>query len=260
MKRLPLIIALVLLVAACGRIETGNVGVRTAWNGKVVLEEVTPGFYTSITSSVESFSAKQITVDLFDMKPKAKDNLSLSDMDIEIYYTINSAQSAEITIKYANRNAWDRNAGVWYPAYNLVRSFARESAYSAVAKYDSLEIHKHRDTLRDAILASLQKKLDETDEGVFQVRKVVVRNLQTDPSVENAIKLAVAKNKELEAKRIELDIAKKQSQINRALDASLTKKILRQRELDVMEKAITEGAKPLVIFGGSGATPLINIK
>ena len=88
---------------------------------------------------------------------------------------------------------------------------------------------------------------------------MVVRNLQTDPSVENAIKLAVAKNKELEAKRIELDIAKKQSQINRALDASLTNKILRQRELDVMEKAITEGAKPLVIFG-SGVTPLINIK
>lgn len=259
MKRLPLILGMILLVTACGRIETGNVGVRTAWNGKVVLEEVTPGFYTAITSSVESFSAKQITVDLFDMKPKAKDNLSLSDMDIEIYYTIDSAKSAEITIKYANRNAWDRNAGVWYPAYNLVRSFARESAYSAVAKYDSLEIHKHRDTLRDAVLDSLQKKLDETDPDVFQVRKVVVRNLQTDPSVENAIKLAVAKNKELEAKRIELDIAKKQSQINRALDASLTKKILRQRELDVMEKAITEGSKPLVIFG-SGATPLINIK
>ena len=175
MKRLALIMGLVLLISACGRIETGNVGVRTAWNGKVVLEEVTPGFYTSITSSVEPFSAKQITVELFDMKPKAKDNLSLSDMDIEIYYTIDSGQSAELSIKYANRNAWDRNVGVWYPAYNLVRSFARESAYSAVAKYDSLEIHKHRDTLRDEIQASLQKKLDEADENVFQIRKVVVR-------------------------------------------------------------------------------------
>jgi len=259
MKKYPLIILMALLVAACGRIETGNVGVRTAWNGKVVLEEVAPGFYTSITSSVEPFSAKQITVELFDMKPKAKDNLSLSDMDIEIYYTIDSKQSAEITIKYANRNAWDRNTGVWYPAYNLVRSFARESAYAAVAKYDSLEIHKHRDTLRDSIQSSLQAKLDETDPNVFQIKKVVVRNLQTDPSVENAIKLAVAKNKELEAKLIELDIAKKQAQINRALDASLTSKILRIRELDVMEKAITEGSKPLVIFG-NGATPLINLK
>lgn len=258
MKRV-ILLSLILLTAACGRIETGNIGVRKAWNGKIQMEEVTPGFYTALTSTITQYSAKEITVDLFDMKPKAKDNLSLADMDLEVYYRSDPNKTAELLVKYSNRNAYDRQAGVWYPAYHLVRSFAREAAYAEVAEYESLEIHKHRDKLRDSIHQRLQEKLEKADPGIFKITKVVARNIKTDASVENAIKLAVAKNKELEAKRIELDIAKKQSQINRALDASLTKKILRQRELDVMEKAISEGSKPIVIFG-QGATPLINLK
>lgn len=258
MKRITLL-CIILLTVACGRIETGNVGVRKAWNGKIQMEEVTPGFYTALTSTVVQYSAKEITVDLFDMQPKAKDNLTLADMDLEIYYRSDPENTAELFVKYSNRNAYNRQTGVWYPAFHLVRSFAREAAYAEVAEYRSLEIHKHRDALRDRIHKRLQIKLDKSDPNIFTITKVVVRNIKTDASVEKAIKLAVAKNKELEAKRIELDIAKKQAQINRALDASLTKKILRQRELDVMEKAISEGSRPIVIFGQS-VTPLINIK
>ena len=76
-----------LLLSACGAIESGNVGVRTSFTGSVNTTEMQQGFYTHITSDVQEFSTKEITVALMDMQPKAKDNLTLADLDLEVYYT-----------------------------------------------------------------------------------------------------------------------------------------------------------------------------
>lgn len=249
-----------LTMVGCGTIETGNVGVRTAWDGQVNMTELSPGFYTAFLSSVQEFSAKEITVELRELTPKAKDNLSLANVDVEVYYTASGDQIAELSTKYANRHLLE--GGMWYPAYELVRSLSRDAVYSTFADYDSLVVHQNRDVVRHAIMERTQRALDGTDHGVFRVTKVVVRDIKTDPSVEEAIKIAVSRNKELEAKGIELRIAREQVEINKALTASLTPEILRQRELEVIENACTSGGSTCVLTvngNGSSAVPLVNV-
>jgi regulator of protease activity HflC (stomatin/prohibitin superfamily) len=257
MRKLLILFIIPFVLIGCGRIDQGHKGVRTTFTGDVLEEELNQGFYTAFTSDVEEYTAKEMTVEVFDMTPKAADNLSLSDFDMEVYYIVDESQIAEKKIKYSGRDGWEK--GIGFSCFFLVRSMARETAYDIVSNYKSLEIHKNRDVVRRGVHEALQSRLNETDPGYFTITKVVIRNIKTDPSVEDAIKQAVAKNKELEAKKIELDIVAEQVKINHALDASLTDKILRQREIDVMEKAVTSGSKPIVLLGGGG-TPLINIK
>lgn len=254
MKKLLLLLAVLTLVG-CGSIEEGNVGVRTTFTGKVVNEEMPQGFYTKLTSSVDQYSAKEITVELNDMRPKAGDNLSLADLDLEVYYRTEANLIADLKIKYSKRTGW--KDGVGLPAYFLVRSMAREATYNEIAKYNSLEIHKNRDKLADAISASLQTSLDKSDPQTFVVTKVIVRSAVTDPSIEESIKLKVARQNELKAKETELEIAEKQVAINQKLDQSLTPAVLRQRELDVQMAAIEKGVVAQMILGN--ATPVFNV-
>lgn len=259
MYKHTLTLLFVAFLTACGSIDTGNVGVRTTFTGEILADEVLQGFYTSFTSNVTPYSTKEITVDLFDMRPKAADNLSMHDLDIEVYYVPKQSSVAELKIKYANRDGYDEKSGVWYPAYELVRSNARNVAYEEVAKHNSLDVHKERDAIAKAIHEGVQIALDESDPGIFSITKVIIRNAATDPSIEESIKIAVAKNKELEAKRIELDIAQKQVEINQTLDLSLTPAVLRQRELDVQLAAIEKGSNVTLVLG-NGVTPMIPVK
>ena len=102
-----LLLAVVVLAAtSCGTIETGNVGVRTTL-GKVNPEEVEPGIDVGlpVVTQVQVFSGKEIAVELNDLTPKARDNLSLRDLDLTVYYKVATGSISELYIKYAARHA-----------------------------------------------------------------------------------------------------------------------------------------------------------
>lgn len=248
-------------MTACSAVETGEVGVRTSFSGKVKMEELDQGFYTHILSDLDVYTVKETTVELMDMQPKAKDNLTLDDLDIEVYYTIDPSKVADMKVKYSGRDhKGDGLGGVWYPAYDLVRSIARASVYTTISGYDSLTIHQQRETIKEEIRAGTQKVLDKTDPGIFKITKVVIREVKTDPSIENSIKIAVARNKELEAKTTELEIAQKQVEINEVVTNSLTPEILEQMKLEVIREACSKGTCILSLDQGSGATPVLNVR
>ena len=60
---------------------------------------------------------------------------------------------------------------------------ARSAIYEQVATIDSLELHRQRDIIADLVLADLQSRLELSDPGIFTVTRVVIRALNTDPSV-----------------------------------------------------------------------------
>lgn len=247
-----------LSMAACSAVETGEVGVRTSFSGEVKMQELDQGFYTHVLSSIDTYTVKEITVELTDMQPKAKDNLTLDDLDIEVYYTIDPSQVADIKVKYSGRDR--KGGGVWFPAYDLVRSISRGAVYKTIAEYDSLTIHQQREKIKEEIRLETQAVLDKTDAGIFKITKVVIRDVKTDPSIEASIKLAVARNKELEAKAIELDIAHKQVEINEAVTNSLTPEILEQLKLEVIKDACSKGTCILSLDQSGGATPVLNVR
>ena len=202
-------------------IESGNVGVRKTL-GKVNPEEVSPGlnFRVPAVTRITEFVGKEIAIDLTDLTPKAADNLSLRDMDVTVFYKAASGQIADLYVKYANAHHYDKESDSYFPAYRLVYREARRAAYETVAEIDSLTMHKKREQIADSIEARLQETLDSNDAGVFEVTRVVIRSVLTDPSIEESIREAVANQKRLEAKQVMVEIERKNAEIE-AIRASV---------------------------------------
>jgi regulator of protease activity HflC (stomatin/prohibitin superfamily) len=267
-----LLVVVVVTATSCGTIETGNVGVRTTL-GKVNPEEVEPGVYLGVPgiSQVQIFSGKEIAVDLNDLTPKARDNLSLRDLDLTVYYKVATGAVAELYIKYAARHARAEGAREFLPAYQLVQGVARNVVFEEASKIDSLVMHTKRDEMAAAIRRGIQVELDANDKGVFTITRVVVRALSTDPAIEKAIQESVAAQKQLETTRQRIQIAEAEALVeikkaegiakaNQIINQSLTREYLQhEANLVLMKFAEKGGTSTVVIPANMQTAPLINI-
>ncbi len=240
-------------------IESGNVGVRKTL-GKIDPEEVAPGLNFRVPGVIRitEFVGKEIAIDLTDLTPKAADNLSLRDMDVTVFYKAASGQIADLYVKYANAHQYDNESDSYFPAYRLVYREARRAAYETVAEIDSLTMHKKREQIADSIKARLQQTLDGNDPGVFEVTRVVIRSVLTDPSIEESIREAVANQKRLEAKQVMVEIERRNAEIeairaqgianaNNIINKTLTTEYL-QHELNLtLQKFAETGANTIVV-------------
>lgn len=255
-----------------GTIGSGNVGVRTTL-GVISPDEIAPGIYLKwpIISSVEEFSAKEIAIDLNDLTPKAKDNLSLRDFDVTVYYRVKDSAVAELQTKYAGQSMRAPEGGYYLPAFELVFRVARNVAYEEIARVDSLVMHTRRDQLADAIKTNMQIELEKADQGVFGITRVVIRSVMTDPSIEEAIRAAVANQKKLEAMAVQTEIAKKEAEIrvteadgiarsNRIIAGSLTREYLQHEANQALLKFAEKGnTNTVVIPAGTSIAPMLNV-
>lgn len=249
----------IFLYSAVVLIESGNVGIKKTL-GKVNPEEVTPGMNLRlpIVTSITEFVGKEIAIDLTDLTPKAADNLSLRDMDVTIFYKAASDSISDLYVKYANAHQFDQESGTYFPAYRLVYRETRRAAYETVAEIDSLTMHKKREQIADSIKMRLQETLDSNDPGVFEVTRVVIRSILTDPSIEESIREAVANQKRLEAKQVMVEIERKNAEIeairaqgianaNDIINKTLTNEYL-QHELNLTLQRFAEtGANTIVV-------------
>jgi regulator of protease activity HflC (stomatin/prohibitin superfamily) len=253
------ILAVTLLFFAVVVIESGNVGVKKTL-GKVQPEEITPGLSLRIPAitTITEFVGKEIAIDLTDLTPKAADNLSLRDMDVSVFYRAESDQISDLYVKYANAHHYDQESDSYFPAYRLVFREARRAAYETVAQIDSLTMHKKREQIADSVKIRLQETLDANDPGVFQVTRIVIRSVLTDPSIEASIREAVANQKRLEAKQVMVEIERKNAEIeairaqgianaNGIINKTLTNEYL-QHELNLtLQKFAETGANTIVV-------------
>lgn len=265
-------IVLSVVFGVAGTIGTGNVGVRTTL-GVISPNEIGPGVYVKwpVISSVEEHSAKEIALDLNDLTPKAKDNLSLRDFDVTVYYRVKDAAIAELQAKYAGQSVRAPEGGYYLPAYELVFRVARNVAYEEIAKVDSLVMHTRRDQLADAIRTNMLAELEKADQSVFAITRVVIRSVMTDPSIEEAIRAAVANQKKLEAMAVQTEIAKKEAEIrvteadgiarsNRIIAGSLTREYLQhEANLALLKFAEKGNTNTVVIPAGTSIAPMLNV-
>ncbi|MDN3653308.1 SPFH domain-containing protein [Thalassotalea ponticola] len=235
-----LIIAL-MLFTSWYVVDTGHIAVEKTL-GTVDMEEVPAGlnWKLPLLTQAYEFSAKEIAIDFNDLRPKARDNLRLQDLDISIYYKVDPSKISEMMVKYAA--SYTKGKDALLPAYNVVYREGRDVIYEEVTKIDSLALHRNRDQLRLGIATELQLKLDDKDPGIFTITRVAIRALNTDPTIEAAIQKAVQAQKTLEAKKVEVEIAGKDAEIeiarargiaeaNAIINSSLTPEYL-QHELN----------------------------
>lgn len=262
-----LIVLLAFLAVGCGRIGTGHVGVRTDFNKTVESVELQPGWYGAVFTSVDEFVIKETEMPLNDMKPKAKDNLSLRDLDVSIFYTVNPGMVSDVLVKYAGMSQIGGD-GFWYPAFSLVERVGRGAVYDATAQFDSLTIHTRRSELETAIHQRVQSEMDKSDKGVFVVTKVIVRQVVTDPALEQAIQQSVQVQKQIEAKKGQIDLARAEAErqrveadgtarANQILAASLTDQFLRYESIKMQGAFAKQGTHTVLMQ--PGAQPLVNV-
>jgi len=275
LRRLTLPLA-ALSLAACSQIDTGNVGVERTL-GKVGTEALTPGVYFTLFKSVDEFTTKEVSFQLVDMTPKSRDNLTMKDVDIDVYYKTTPAAVPGLYVKYQG-DVVQHNQIVQGGTKDLVVAFsrvsreAREAIYKSVAELDATTMHTKRTELSEMVRARLQEELEKNDKGAFVVTAVNVRNLLTDPAIEAAIRSRAETDQAIEKKRKEVELAKAEAErlivqaqgearANEIISASLTPS-LKEIKLAELQRdtALALAGKPgnTVLLGG-GATPLVNV-
>jgi regulator of protease activity HflC (stomatin/prohibitin superfamily) len=263
-------------LTACTQIDTGNVGVERTL-GKVSPDALPPGIYFTLFKNVDEFSAKEVSFQLNDMTPKSRDNLTMKDVDIDIYFKVNPSAVPGLYTKYQgdvvrHKDVVDNGTKDLVIAYSRVSREARESVYKSIAQLDATTMHTKRSELSELVRAGLQKELDANDKGAFVVTAVNVRNILTDPAIEAAIRQRAETDQAIEKKRKEVELAKAeaerliveaegQAKANQILSASLTPAIKEIKLAELQRDtalAIASKQGNTVLLGG-GAQPLVNV-
>lgn len=272
----PLLWALTALLAGCTQIDTGNIGVERTL-GKVSAEALPPGIYLTVFKTVDEFTAKEIGFQLNDMTPKSRDNLTMKDVDIDVYFKVMPTAIPGLFTKYQgdvvrHGDVVQNGTKDLVIAYSRVSREAREAVYKAVAEMEATTMHTKRADLSERVRAGLQQELDANDKGAFVVTAVNVRNLLTDPAIEAAIRQRAETDQAIERKRKEVELAKAeaerlvveaegQARANQIISASLTP-ALKEIKLAELQRdaalAIAGKAGNTVLLGG-GAQPLVNV-
>ena len=265
-----------LSLTACSQIDTGNVGVERTL-GKVGTEALTPGVYFTLFKSVDEFTTKEVSFQLVDMTPKSRDNLTMKDVDIDVYYKTTPAAVPGLYVKYQG-DVVQHNQIVQGGTKDLVVAFsrvsreAREAIYKSVAELDATTMHTKRTELSEMVRSRLQTELENNDKGAFVVTAVNVRNLLTDPAIEAAIRSRAETDQAIEKKRKEVELAKAEAErlivqaqgeakANEIISASLTPSLKEIKLAELLrDTALALASKPgnTVLLGG-GATPLVNV-
>lgn len=244
------------MTTACGFIETGEVGVRKTF-GKVDTEELGVGFYTAVASSVDVYNVKETVVDLKDLKPKAADNLSLRDLDVSVYYTVNPAIIADFAASNSGMSARGADGKI-YPGYNLIHRLAAGEINDKVAKMESLTLHRNRDKLESNVLAGLQAELDKKVPDGFKITRVVVTGILTDAAIEASIQKSIQAEKDLEIATKQVQVKQQQALANEKLTQSLTPAYLQYEYIRSLQDCANSSGCTMII-DQSSSSKMLNI-
>ncbi|NBR91068.1 MAG: hypothetical protein EBS68_14385 [Rhodobacteraceae bacterium] len=188
MKKLLVALLTASVLAGCSRIDTGNTGVEATF-GQVKEQTLPPGVYFSLFKTIYEVNTMEFGLEINDMSPKAKDNVTLTDVDLTVYFRVDPKNVAKIMTRYAGDMKWNSKTDSYIVGHDLVARMAREAIYNAFTKYNASEMHLRRAELASAIRENLQRETDnDAGKGMFDITNVLVRNIVTDPRLEEAIK------------------------------------------------------------------------
>ncbi|QFZ84549.1 hypothetical protein GFK26_18140 [Variovorax paradoxus] len=261
------------LIAGCSQIDSGNVGVSTT-RGKIDLAERSQGNYFTPIETLSEFTTKEVSFQVNDQKPKSSDNLTMADMDVDIYFKANPAMVADTVLKYQGDVVKHKDIVAGSKSDNLVAGYsrlsreAREAIYSAVASFPATTMHTKRAELATEIQKRLQSELDKTDKDVWQVTGVNVRNLVTDPAIETSIRQTAERdqqiaraNKDKELAQVvaakNLIEAQGQAAVNETISRSLSPQLIRLKEIEAQQAFAGAGTHTVVM--GNTAGSLVSI-
>lgn len=218
MKKLLTSILLLAAVAlgGCTRIETGHVGVRTDFNGKVEMTELGVGLHQTLVGHITELVANEITLEIKDLHPQTKDRTNLSDLDLTFTYSVEAGSIPELITKYKGRDLITDH-GI-YPVGAYVMNVVQTATSDVIGRYLALEANENREKIRSEIRARVDEILTEEKlKGKVVVHQVFVKNMTIDPSLQASALRAINAQNDLKAKTTEVETAKKEAERMAAL-------------------------------------------
>ena len=263
MKKLILFMLTLFTITSCGwrSIETGNVGI-TKLHGKVSSEVKEEGLRFTWWAKIYEVSLKETEISLNDLKPKAKDNLFLDDLDVSIYYNTTKEQAPKLFTKYSNQYKKvdkKRESSKYFVGYTLVEQVARSVIFDKISEHDSLTIHQQRNIIEVAIKEQLQEELDKNDAGAFKITRVIIKGVATDKSVEESFRRRVTAEKDLETANLQQERAKIEAETNNIKTSGLTDKVLAEKWIDAL-KVMSQNGNNTFIIGLDDSQKILNMK
>ena len=220
--KLAVILAAGSSLAACTRIETGEVGVRRSFDKTIETTELQPGTINqTIFGDVLTFPTKDVQVDIADMTPLAADNSTVADFDMSVIYSINPTSVAELYIEKNRGFHVDTENGDTLLMYNYVRQLGRNAAYKVARRYESLKLADNRAEIEQLVRQEIVQQLAaEKLDAQIDVSQVLVRQVKpADNIVASANALVQAQN-EQKRKEVEVKTAKLEAERIAALNAN----------------------------------------
>lgn len=222
-KAVVLALAVGASTAACTRIETGSVGVRTDLSRQVERDELLAGSWNqTIVGDVTHFPIKDVQVTVNDMTPLASDNSTIADFDASVVYSITPDRVADIYIeKNRGFHATDEETGDVYLMYNYIRQVTRNAVYKVARRYESLRMADNRAEIerlmREEIVATLEA---ENLGSALNISQVLVRQITPAENIVASANQLVQAQNEQKRKEVEVRTAELEAQRIAALSAN----------------------------------------
>ena len=209
-------------MAACTRIETGEVGVRVGMDKQIESEELKPGSLNqTFFGDVMTFPVKDVEVGISDLTPLASDNSTIRDFDISIIYSVNPSSVSEI---YINKNRGfhaETEEGDTLLMYNYIRQLGRNAVYKVARKYESLKMADNRAEIEQLVQKEIVDQLESEKLGSsINISQVLVRQIMPAARIVASADALVQAQNEQKKKLVEVETAKLESQRIAALNAN----------------------------------------
>ena len=220
--KVAILAGLMASATACTRIETGEVGVRRAFDKTIETTELMPGSVNqTIFGDVLTFPTKDVSVNITDLTPLASDNSTIKDFDMSVIYSINPTSVAELYIDKNRGFHADTEEGDTLLMYNYIRQLGRNAAYKVARRYESLKMADNRAEIEQLVRAEIVAQLTaEGLEGAITVSQVLVRQITPADNIVESANLLVQAQNENKRKEVEVGTARLEAERIAALNAN----------------------------------------
>jgi regulator of protease activity HflC (stomatin/prohibitin superfamily) len=214
-------------LAACTRIETGEIGLRVDAAKQVQGTELQPGSFNQvIIGDVLTFPVRDIAIALENKQPLTKDNSALGDLDLTAIYAINPAGVSDLwTTKSRSFHSGSKDGDILL-MYNYMATLVNNAVYKAVREYEALTVNDKRAEIEEKVKLYVAETLRaEKLDNILNLNTVQVRAISPAQSIIDSANAVVRSQNELRVKQTEVEIAKKESERMAALANNSTQSI-----------------------------------
>lgn len=201
MKKILLVGIFVLLTSACSRVDQGEAGIVTGFDGTISNDVRTSGFELVVLDSMEIVDLTQNIINLDNVTARDSDNIPLSELDAKITFNTNPDKLIEFYKKTRSISEFKDETGKTNRAvgYSIIKNEAINVLQKSIAKFKSKDITSNRQTIEQELKESLQKTLDERFGNVISIIDTNINTIKLDSGIERSLQLIqVTRNQQLE--------------------------------------------------------------